>query len=199
MKARFVNVRGCNGTGKTHLLRALVALYAAEAVLHVVKVPAHAEIPVTVVPGKFVVLGNYTASGAASTTAGCDRIKTQQAAKDALETLARDIPDVPILFEGVVISTIFVPWLEWERKNGGMVWAFLDTPLDVCLSRIQARNGGKPVKTEQIAGKHRTIDRVRKKANLVGAQTHVLVYQNALEELGWLLRKLKGGDTDYEH
>ena len=157
---KFLNLRGPNGSGKTTLLRCL----ARDPLCRVVNVhvPDHSPIPVTYTPAGIAMIGDYTPN-VTGTTAGCDRIKTQAATKGVLELLARD-PDVRlVVFEGVVIATIFEPWLNWERANGGMVWAFLDTPLDVCLARIQARNGGKAIKEDQVSAKHRTIRRVRDK------------------------------------
>ena len=50
-----------------------------------------------------------TPAAAGATTAGLDRIKTQAAAKAVAELVGRD-PDVKaVLFEGVVVSTIYDP------------------------------------------------------------------------------------------
>lgn len=173
---KFINVRGCNGSGKTTLLRKLAEnpqcdVFKVEVPHHVKNKHGpgkirtfHPPIPVTYCPNGIVLLGDYTQAAAGVATAGCDRIKTQEATKNALEVIADD-PNVKfILFEGIVVSTIYGPWKEWAEDNGGMAWAFLDTPLDVCLDRVMARNGGKPVKEEQIAAKHATIARVREKA-----------------------------------
>lgn len=161
---KFINLRGCNGSGKTTLLRSLARHPDCKVIY--VKPDFHAEIPVTITPDGLAILGDYTPRTAGVTTAGCDRIKTQAATKQALELIAKRIGyDVNvIIFEGIVVSTIYGPWSEWAEANGGMIWAFLNTPLDVCLKRIQDRNGGKPVKEDQIEGKHRTILRVREKA-----------------------------------
>lgn len=160
---KYINVRGCNGSGKTTLLRSL----ATDPLCRVSNAnlgDLHKPIPVTYCPGGIAIIGDYTPAAAGSTTAGLDRIKTQAAAKAVAELVGRD-PDVKaVLFEGVVVSTIYGPWQEWSKANGGMIWAFLDTPLEVCLKRIQERNGGKPIKEDQVADKHRTIARVREKA-----------------------------------
>ena len=143
---KYINVRGCNGSGKTTLLRCL----ARDPLCRVINVivPDHKPIPVTYAPDGLAIIGDYTPAAAGATTAGLDRIKTQAAAKAVAELVGRD-PDVKaVLFEGVVVSTIYGPWQEWSKANGGMIWAFLDTPLEVCLKRIQERNGGKPIKED---------------------------------------------------
>ena len=195
----FINVRGCNGSGKTHLLRQfgldpLCRVENIENIRHTVKdknhlLPgntiecAHSPIPVTYCPGGIAILGDYTPAAAGSTTAGCDRIKTQEATKKALEFIGRD-PEVKfVLFEGVVVSTIFGPWRNWAALHGGMVWAFLDTPLEKCLSRIQTRNGGKPVKEDQVADKHRTSARVRDKCVFHGLRVLDLDHEQCFDQL----------------
>lgn len=185
---KFLNVRGPNGAGKTTLLRCLAR--SPECRLVPVHQPLHPEagdflpakeswsefekrrakagkpqgrpIVVTVTPDGLAILGDYTPT-ATGTTAGCDRISRQDDIKAAL-VAASKLPGVDlVLFEGIIVSTIFGPWLEWEKANGGMVWAFLDTPLEVCLKRIQERNGGAPIKEDLVAAKHKTIRDVRRK------------------------------------
>jgi hypothetical protein len=108
-----------------------------------------------------IVAGKY-----ATACGGFDSVPTQAVAKEVVR-LASELG--PTLFEGVVISTIFEPWLLWRRSTGiPMVWGFLDTPLEVCLGRIQERNGGKPIKEDLVAGKWRTINRVKEKAEAAG-------------------------------
>jgi len=73
-----------------------------------------------------------------------------------------------VLFEGVLVSTIFDPWLEWSKE---------------CLRRIQVRNGGKPIKDEQVRAKHRTIAQIRTKAALAGEKVIDLPGQDPLPAL----------------
>lgn len=186
---KYINVRGCNGSGKTTLLRSL----ARDPLCRVINVivPDHKPIPVTYTPDGIAIIGDYTPAAAGATTAGLDRIKTQAAAKAVVELVGRD-PDVKaVLFEGVVVSTIYGPWREWSRANGGMIWAFLDTPLEVCLKRIQERNGGKPIKEEQVAAKHRIIARVREKALADGETVRDIHWETALKDLKAILEEAK--------
>lgn len=186
---KYINVRGCNGSGKTTLLRSLAQdlfCFVVEA-----NVPGHKPIPITHRPDGLAIIGDYTPAAAGATTAGLDRIKTQAAAKAVAELVGRDPAVEVVLFEGVVVSTIYGPWKEWAQKNGGMVWAFLDTPLDVCLRRIQERNGGKPIKEDQVAAKHRTVARVREKALSDGLHVLDLGWQTAQEELENFLREVR--------
>ena len=188
---KYINVRGCNGSGKTTLLRSL-ARDPLCPVTNVI-VPDHKPIPVTYAPGGIAIIGDYTPAAAGATTAGLDRIKTQAAAKAVAELVGRDSDVKAVLFEGVVVSTIYGPWQEWSKANGGMIWAFLDTPLEVCLKRIQERNGGKPIKEDQVADKHRTIARVREKALADGEQVRDLHWQTAWKDLKAVIDEQTGG------
>ena len=185
---KYINVRGCNGSGKTTMLRCL----ARDPLCRVINVivPDHKPIPVTYAPGGIAIIWDYTPAAAGATTAGLDRIKTQAAAKAVAELVGRD-PDVKaVLFEGVVVSTIYGPWQEWSKANGGMIWAFLDTPLEVCLKRIQERNGGKPIKEDQVADKHRTIARVREKALADGETVRDIHWETALKDIKAVIENL---------
>jgi hypothetical protein len=201
---KIINVRGCNGSGKTTLLRSLVKRYNANSNVIVRSCPefrevdrdgeiaVHKSIPFTFV-GQLAILGDYMprspGEGPEPTTAGCDRVKTQAATKNALEWAMREPLVECVLFEGVVVSTIYGPWRDWAEPFGGMTWAFLDTPLDVCLNRIQARNGGKPIKEDQVADKHATIERVALKAQADGSRVVTLRWESALSDLIRLIQE----------
>lgn len=204
---RFLNVRGPNGSGKTTLLRDLARSPEARTVpvfqpvwtvpkgesshgiremSHKIGKPKGKPIVATVLPNGVALLGDYTRAAAGATTAGCDRISRQDDVKAALLATA-NLPGVELtIFEGIIVSTIFGPWLEWERVNGGMWWAFLDTPLEVCLERIQQRNGGTAIKSEQVADKHKTIREVRRKvlnAYPGGGRVIEIRWQTALRDM----------------
>lgn len=183
---KFINIRGCNGSGKTTLLRSLArdpGCFVVEA-----SVPDHNPIPITYTPNGWAIIGDYTPASDGCVTAGLDRIKTQAAAKAVIEFAGSNSALDAVLFEGIVVSTIYGPWHEWSRANGGMIWAFLDTPLDVCLKRIQERNGGKPIKEDQVAAKFKTIARVREKALADGEKVRDIHWETALRDLKSILQ-----------
>jgi|AntDeeMetageno50_2_1112565.scaffolds.fasta_scaffold10892_1 hypothetical protein len=183
---RYINIRGTNGSGKTTLLRGLVASAQVEKLR--VPIPGGRKNDVITIAGdNCAVVGDYSSRTTGGYSAGLDRIQTQAEAKSAIE-FAATLPGVDVvLFEGLLVSTIYGPWLEWSRANGGMCWAYLDTPINLCLDRVQRRNGGKPVKTEQIVAKHRTIDRTKQKAEADGQEVAVLRHELALDDLERLI------------
>jgi hypothetical protein len=193
---KLINIRGCNGSGKTTLLRLLVQELGAGSV-DKLEVPDHKPIPVTYCPGGIAILGDYHPA-TQGTTAGCDKIKTQAAVKHALRKLVKDPGLNVVLFEGVVVATIYGPWKEFTEENGdnGMVWAFLDTPLDVCLTRIQTRNGGKPIKEDLVGDKRKTIARVMEKARDDNLPVAELRWTQSLADLTHLIEHVRTAQTD---
>lgn len=170
----LINIRGTNGSGKTTAIRSVML--------------EHTMLPWVLREGKkehilgyvsqdlrIGIVGKYT-----TTCGGCDTIKTQDEIKQRILELKKILkPEGVILFEGVLVSTIFKPWYEFAKEHfGGMTWAYLDTPLGVCLSRIQERNGGKPIKEELVAQKIKTIGATRKKAVEAGEEVLDIDHHN---------------------
>jgi hypothetical protein len=197
----YINVRGPNGAGKTTLLRCLarspecrvVPVYQplwlesdAKVKPERIGTPKGRPIPATITPDGWAILGDYTPA-ASGTTAGCDRISRQADIKQALVNAHRLEGVRGVLFEGVIVATIFGPWMDWARENDGMTWAFLDTPLDVCLKRIQDRNGGQPIKEDLVASKFKTIRGVRTKAQAAGEHVVDLHWETALKDIKSIL------------
>lgn len=183
---RFINVRGTNGSGKTTLLRNLARDYGVVQVKHVTAQRQPKGVPITVLNRGCALVGDYSAN-AKGTTAGLDRIKTQAGAKEAIVNAAWLDNVSIVLFEGILVSTIYTPWRDWSRSKGGMIWAYIDTPIDVCIKRVQERNGGKTVKTELIHKKDRMITRTRERADADGERTETLDYREPLNDLRSLI------------
>ena len=105
---------------------------------------------------KWVALGTYF-----NKTGGMDTYATNQDTRTALEYALKHFPKYDIVMEGVIASTIKSTYAELFRQleargHQVLILAFLP-PLEVCLSRIQARNGGKPIKEDLVAGKWNTV------------------------------------------
>jgi hypothetical protein len=158
---RYLNVRGINGSGKTTLLRNLATSTDGVRVVETITPEGKSRpIPGTILPSGVALLGDYTTP----VVRGADWIARQGDIKNALVALGTR-PDVEVtVFESVIVSTIFEPWLIWERHNGGMVWAFLNTPVRVCRERVSARNGGAAINEELFVEKVHKMQRIRRKA-----------------------------------
>jgi hypothetical protein len=194
----IVNVRGTNGSGKSTAVRGVMdSLYDVHSLFIE---PDHNhplgytgffgsnESSITWPKGTSVgvteqgysclsIIGPYkTACG------GCDAIKTQAEVKHLIE-YQTFVAQTNILFEGVLISTIFGPWLEFSQMMRAhdvqFVWAFLDTPLEVCFERIRKRQeasarGVREIRKDQVQGKWEGQLRIRDKAQAAGETVVIL-------------------------
>lgn len=206
----IINLRGPNGSGKSTVAYGLIAKgeksNLEEVELASYTTPGGAERVVTgywIHPLDLIVIGPYrTACG------GCDAIKTQSLVKESVIIAAAAAKHV--FFEGVIVSTLFRGYQELSialkarkvcmystldrkpvksgsGKFGPMIWAYLDTPLEVCLDRIQQRNGGKPINEQLVADKVRSIAATRTKAEAAGERTTTIRYKSALADVLKLL------------
>lgn len=140
----IVNIRGTSGSGKTTLMRQFMDHVGDWDQLmseNMRKVEGYRSLP----DGAFYVLGSY-----ANVCGGCDGIPTQDAVCNRVREYAKH---GSVLFEGLLISHLYTRYLNLAREYPqGFAFAFLDTPLDVCLERVQARRDARADKL----GKPRT-------------------------------------------
>lgn len=169
----FLNIRGTNGSGKSTLARRFFGEH--DATVNLVSYVNKSGKPKwatgQVNPDNLTcVVGSYdTMAG------GLDKLPSFDIQFQAIEA-ALALPDVDLVVaEGVLASTVLGSWAEHAKKliGGGhrVIWAFMSTPVPVCLQRIQARNGGKPIKEDLVRDKWTQIDRVRQRAELVRGLT----------------------------
>lgn len=207
----ILNIRGTNGSGKTHLVRSLLA-----------------ELPHDVLPTEtgdkilgyhlagpnLRVLGRYDVGikggGVDNVTDYLWRVKfpgrcmgpgrCPRAARcegnsmDAVELQVREWAEAGyhVLFEGLIVTSVWGRWVklgeEWPLH---MLW--LDTPLQVCFERTVARNGRVP---KGWPGKSSLEDKWKgcqvdlAAAARLGIPHEVLPYENALPRLRELVEGL---------
>lgn len=160
----ILNIRGANGAGKTTLARGFIppntktvelAHYMAKKDKAKTVIGYHDD------RNDVIVCGSYrTGCG------GMDTMPNFEVARQAIEKAAFSASHV--IAEGVLASTVYESWHLFARalQERGKVFAFvyLHTPLDECLRRIYARNGGKPIKEDQVKAKVKAVMRTREKA-----------------------------------
>lgn len=127
----IVNVRGCNGSGKTTISHTFFETYGpAEGIFepnfrtkNERKAIAHR------LPGNLFIAGRYQA--------GCDGIN-YGGLKELVRALARE---GHVIFENVLVSGNAKGIHEYRQTmpEQQWIWAFLDTPEDVCIARVYAR------------------------------------------------------------
>lgn len=128
----IVNIRGTHGTGKSEIVRRILKRYDARAdsedskgrpVDYVMDFPDGREL---------YVVGSYvTACG------GCDGIQPYADIWPRVEKFAQR---GHVLFEGALVSSSYGNIGRASEKYGDdFIFAFLDTPMDVCIERITKR------------------------------------------------------------
>lgn len=155
----IVNIRGCNGAGKSTIPLSMKKLDPEYEVikLGVGKNGKPKNPGITVFHKlKWVAIGIYN-----DKTGGAETCGSNQDIRQTIEYALEHYPEYDIVLESVIISTIKSTYgalfkeLE-EQGHQVLVMTFLP-PLEVCLERIQQRNGGKPINEVMVGDKWRMV------------------------------------------
>ena len=146
----LVNIRGCNGAGKSTIPISMMD----DPKREVIGIEGGKRPYLTIFPTYgWVALGTYF-----NKTGGLDTYKNNKETITAL-AWAWNYTKLDVLMEGVIASTIKSTYAElFKDYPSTIIMSFLP-PIEVCLERIYQRNGGKPIKEEQVYSKWRTVDR----------------------------------------
>jgi hypothetical protein len=178
----IVNLRGNNGSGKTTIVKKFLAEFPQQPLFAALG-PKYPEAYKLTLPRNvhLYVLGPYH-----SRTGGIDAL-SGRGFDQVLRLLDKYKAKGHVLFEGVVISTSFGSvgaWLEKNKKES--IVAFLDTPLEVCLSSIRQRTGDE-ARQKHVQDKDVSIARVKKEFTGRGMCVETISRENAFKSiLGWL-------------
>ena len=168
-KGIVVNIRGSGGAGKSHLMRQFMKAKHAKPITN-----DEDKIIGYLLDGNIRVVGRYeTACG------GCDTIKTQDAVCNAVLDFAKK---GGVIFEGYLVSGIYERYSILSKMVGGMIWAFLDTPLDEAIQRIHKRTG-RDFNPNNTRLKHIKLVQEIPKAKAGGQRVAILPYKKALPVL----------------
>lgn len=162
MSRVLVNVRGCNGAGKSTIPMSMMddpKMYVHE----IVGSDGKKISAITVFPSYgWVALGTYF-----NKTGGLDTLKNNAVTKLTLFTALDGFPEYDVLMEGIMASTIRSTYIDlfhevenyYGKKRLKVIVVSLLPPVDVALSRVYERNGGKPINEAAVAGKWNTVAR----------------------------------------
>lgn len=159
----LVNIRGCNGSGKSTIPLSMMddPKVCIETLMDNTgkKVTAF-----TVFPSyKWIALGTYL-----NKTGGLDTISSIEAIKIALHAAICMYPEYDVLMEGIICSTTFSSYAslfhEVEKAYGMRVLVIsIMPPVEEAIKRVYARNGGKQIKEDLIRGKWNSVYNSHKK------------------------------------
>lgn len=166
----IVSIRGTHGSGKSTIIRKILDKYPHEASYTPGNTKRPAGYLATLPSGPLYIPGPYvTACG------GCDAINPYSGIWPLIDRAAQS--GYHVLFEGALVSSSYgsigQAMNNWAtQQSTDCVFAFLDTPLDKCLSRIAERRqkawvlAGKPgtappVNPANTEGKHASVERTK--------------------------------------
>lgn len=173
----ILNIRGTSGSGKSTAVRALFD----ETTL---SLRNGNKVENYHTPSRnLYTIGRYeTACG------GCDAVKTQDEVCDRVRTFAQQ---GHVIFEGLLISHLFSRYHALDRELTALghryVWLFLDTPLEDCLTRVNARRTAKgvtdPVNPQNTTQKWHDARRVFKKCQDAGLDARWVSNDTVVKEM----------------
>ena len=159
-KRMLVNLRGCNGAGKSTIPMSMMddpEMFVQELLgSDGKKVSA-----MTVFPTYgWIALGTYF-----NKTGGLDTLKNNEITRTTLYAALDLFPEYDILMEGIMASTIRSTYIdlfhEIENHYKGLKVLIISLlpPVEIAISRVYKRNGGKPIKEDAVRGKWETVER----------------------------------------
>lgn len=160
-----INLRGTSGSGKTTVVRGLIERGTLTPLGGTPKKPEAYRLEFS--PSTFInntyIIGSYE-----NVCGGCDSISTQ-------DEICRRIRDYAkaghVVVEGLLMSHLFSRYAMLDRELHALgtpfIWAFLDTPLETCIARVQQRRDARgtvtPLNTKNTTDKWHDMRRVFKK------------------------------------
>lgn len=157
----LVNIRGCNGAGKSTIPMSM--MNDPEMYVHEIRGSDGKRMSaITVFPTYgWVALGTYF-----NKTGGMDTLRDNWTTRMTLYAALDGFPEYNVLMEGIMASTIRSTYIELFQEVQDyygddltvMILSLLP-PVEVAISRVYSRNGGKPINEEAVRSKWETVAR----------------------------------------
>jgi len=180
----LISLRGTNGSAKSTVIRTLIASCHNHAIYGALgsRLPEAYQLEVRGVSRPVFILGPYHLTECG----GCDRFKYDT----VLRLLEKYEPKGHVIFEGVIITSVYgrVGAL-MEKYKKDSVFVFLNTSLETCLKRVEARSGNSRDErlVKNVTLKFKTAERIRKK---VLADGIMRAYSTSAGNAPTLIKKL---------
>lgn len=191
---KSIQICGTSGSGKTSVVRQYIADSVAVPILF-----NHKKKP-TVYEGRWGDIPVFFLGSYETTCGGCDTIPSVTIVAELMEYLDNAYSDGVLLFEGLMISHMVGTVGNMQVKLGveRNVRAFLDTPLDVCLARVQARRDAagntKPFNPANTIKDHPRVIACRANCEKVGIKTYSIEHNNAYASVNNIFQELYYGE-----
>ena len=156
----LANIRGCNGAGKSTIPMSMMD--DPEMYIHEIMGSDGQRISsITVfLTYGWAALGTYF-----NKTGGLDTLKNNEITRMTLYAALDGFPEYNVLMEGIMASTIRSTYIDLFHEVENyypelkVIIISLLPPVEVAISRVYQRNGGKPIKEDAVRGKWDTVAR----------------------------------------
>src|SRR3990167_6396595 len=146
----IINIRGTNGAGKSHMVRSLLEEFQGEPVAWDMngRKPKVTVYRLLIHPKVFVI-GRYDVACGGADTMPKPVGEPGRNSMDVVEAYLREwAVQGHVIFEGLIVSSVWNQrWVRLSQEFGA-VWFFLDTSMEECRQRVAERDGGKPLRYE---------------------------------------------------
>jgi predicted ABC-type ATPase len=183
-----VAIKGTNGSGKSTVVRELIARLGKQSILRVNSKEAGYRCKYE--DGSLFVLGKYK-------TAACGGLDSSfsygGAADDLLLCIDKLAPQGHVVCEGVIAITSYgfrrvTRFADKLRRKGHrMIFAHIDTPAELCIERVNQRRleagNHKPFNPEKLLDKYESILKSQEKLKQIGYDARILPHEEPLQTL----------------
>jgi thymidylate kinase len=158
----IISLRGTHGSGKSTVMRAILKQCAHRPIYGVLgaRLPEAYQLTVKGCKQPVFLIGPYQAF-----CGGCDFIKEFDLIP---QLIAKYAPRGHVIFEGVIVASVYGrigDLLEKWKKDS--VFVFLDTSLEVCMQRVQARrndrNDSREFDPKNLKLKYDSVERIKRR------------------------------------
>lgn len=154
----LVNIRGCNGAGKSTIPMSMMD--DPDMYVHEIRGSDGKRMSaITVFPTYgWVALGTYF-----NKTGGMDTLRDNWTTRMTMYAALDGFPEYNVLMEGIMASTIRSTYIDLFQEvqeyydDLKVIILSLLPPVEIAISRVYSRNGGKPIQEEAVRGKWETV------------------------------------------
>lgn len=182
---KLIKIHGTSGAGKTTAVRDLMEYASRVLPLGNPKRPEAYQLSIAPIFSPIYVLGSYE-----NTCGGMDSITAVQ---DQIDLIHKYAEMGHVVYEGLLMSTYYGKLGEAVAQYGrNHIWAFLDTPIEVCIDRIKQRRLAagnlKPLNERNSRERVKPINSLKARLTRIGARVEDLHYDEDMgaQLIAWL-------------